>query len=720
MKNKILTEEIIRIQKIMGVSTNLIMEASPNTTVFAEKGAKELWATIERIFTKEGEELTDQGLKNTIRRLKDVVGKESVEDIEKIMNGSDNLRTKKTNIINSLSKDEIIQKNIVDKIESNNLFKKEIEFLRDKYIREPQIKSFLDDVYIKCLKKKSGDVKEAKELMRRAISASGLNFPKESLERYLDTSTANKVGLTGWDIKLANVEAPTKLETRNFVKNIDPTTGLEWESPAFNGVNEDINKFQILLKKYGLNKAIEWLKDSKYYEKFWVQYIRNFYWDTFTNWKKVQEVNINNAKKFIQNAYELEAKNEGNAAARELQKALSQILLYKRNPKISVDEVIKKFITENPNLNEETKRLFLKSKVAGNIEMRKFIEDIADDVNEQLLKGINVELISYAELFPVVGAFRNEKTNAITTIKQFFTIPIKRWFNLLTWKDPRGAYEVILSMAKRGVQKEYSSRLMSFFLFHVLIIPAVISILKSWNENIGVGQDLIKLHMLKKLCDEGLLTKDCDKINQELVSLKFMQDEDYIRNYFKELPYNIGMLFGEDFKESESVVDWKDMMFMTYYDEAAELGYKGIQNSPFPFIGQPKTDYLINVMENLSEKTKNELRKMGVDIEKGELTKQIEDIYLKKAKNSDEVKTVKEVIGKVKEKTQEISIVDDIKPAAPCLFTDSSAGGWTVELTEKGYVTHNQDWSQKYYLDVTKKDGVTTVYYKNTTTKTCN
>jgi hypothetical protein len=76
-------------------------------------------------------------------------------------------------------------------------------------------------------------------------------------------------------------------------------------------------------------------------------------------------------------------------------------------------------------------------------------------------------------------------------------------------------------------------------------------------------------------------------------------------------------------------------------------------------------------------------------------------------------------IEKVKEKTQEISIVDDIKPAAPCLFTDSSAGGWTVELTEKGYVTHNQDWSQKYYLDVTKKDGVTTVYYRNTTTKTC-
>ena len=707
MKNKILTEEIIRIQKIMGVPTNLIMEAAPNIP-FAEKGAKELWATIERIFTKEGEELTDQGLKNTIRRLKNVVGEESVEDIEKIMNGGDNLRTKKTNIIDSLSKDEIIQKNIIDRIESNNLYKKEIEFFRDKYIREPQIKSFLDDTYAKCLNRMNGNLKDANNLMRRALSVSTVNFPKEALERYLDTSTANKVGFDNWNIKLENVEAPPKIETRTFVKNIDPTTGLEWESPAWNEVNEDLNKFQRLLKKYGLNRAIEWLKDSaRYYEKFWVQYLRNFYWDTFTNWKNVQEVNINKAKKFIQNAYELEAKNEGNAAVRELQKALTQILLYKRNPKINVDEVIKKFITENPNLNAETIRLFLdKSKAAGNIPMRKFIEEIADDVNEQLMKGINSELISYAELFPGFGAFRNEETNGIKTFKQFFSIPVKRWFNLLTWKDPRGAYEVILSMAKRGVQKEYTARLMSFFLFHVLIIPAIISILKSWNENVGVGKDSIKLHMLKKLCDEGLLTKDCDKINQVLVSLKFMRKEDYIRNYFKELPYNIGMLFGEDFKESESIVNWKDMMFMTYYDEAAELSFKAVQNSPFPFIGQPQTDKLINIWENISEKTKNELEKMGVDFEKGGLRKQIEDIYLNKAKNSDEVKAVEEVISNVKNTTN--NAVDKVKEVVTDIV-DSEAGfkTWCLKNEYKfisykdgiGTTSDNRKWEWKEDLN---------------------
>jgi len=40
-------------------------------------------------------------------------------------------------------------------------------------------------------------------------------------------------------------------------------------------------------------------------------------------------------------------------------------------------------------------------------------------------------------------------------------------------------------------------------------------------------------------------------------------------------------------------------------------------------------------------------------------------------------------------------------------------------INEPTYVTHNTGWTEKYFLDVTKKDGVTTVYYKGTTQKTC-
>jgi hypothetical protein len=67
----------------------------------------------------------------------------------------------------------------------------------------------------------------------------------------------------------------------------------------------------------------------------------------------------------------------------------------------------------------------------------------------------------------------------------------------------------------------------------------------------------------------------------------------------------------------------------------------------------------------------------------------------------------------------DIDIQKDVKPVVPCLFE----GGWTVDLTilngAPKYVTHNADWSEKYYLDVNKKDNVTTVYYQGTTQNPC-
>ena len=255
MKNEILTEEIIRIQEIMGIPTNLIMEATPNVA-FAEKSAKELWATIERIFGKELEQGTEKGLENTIKRLELAVGKENVEELERIIKGSDNFKTKKTNIINHLSNDDIIQKSILEKLKFNNLYKLEIEFFRDKFIRNPEIKKFLDDVYTKCLNKKNGDINEANKLMRRALSS--VNFPEESLERYLDTSEISKSGFSGWKIELKNVEPPPKVELSDIL-GIDPETGLEWEGPS---TKKDPNKESIgsIIRKTGKN--IQTLKAS--------------------------------------------------------------------------------------------------------------------------------------------------------------------------------------------------------------------------------------------------------------------------------------------------------------------------------------------------------------------------------------------------------------------------------------------------------------------------
>jgi hypothetical protein len=64
-------------------------------------------------------------------------------------------------------------------------------------------------------------------------------------------------------------------------------------------------------------------------------------------------------------------------------------------------------------------------------------------------------------------------------------------------------------------------------------------------------------------------------------------------------------------------------------------------------------------------------------------------------------------------------IEKNIKPAAPCLFED----GWSVSVEKEGgklkYVTHNSDWSEKYYIDVVRNNNTTSVYYEGTKQKTC-
>lgn len=71
------------------------------------------------------------------------------------------------------------------------------------------------------------------------------------------------------------------------------------------------------------------------------------------------------------------------------------------------------------------------------------------------------------------------------------------------------------------------------------------------------------------------------------------------------------------------------------------------------------------------------------------------------------------------ETTSKINIKEDIKSVAPCLFT----GGWDVSLVNvdgrETYVTHNSDWTEKYYLDVVKNNNTTTVYYKGTNKNPC-
>jgi hypothetical protein len=446
----------------------------------------------------------------------------------------------------------------------------------------------------------------------------------------------------------------TEVETKNLKKFVDPTTGRVWEAPEYVAqIDRELSKFQKILQKSGVSAATKWLKNAmKLYEPFFLQYIRNWYSNLIFNWKNVQLQNIKKAKQFVNNAYKLQSEGKDGDAVRELQKALSYILISKKEPGYNVDVIINAFIKENPNLSKTTKDLFLNSKTdpASGKTIRDFIQDIADDAHEQVMKPIKTEIKSFGEMIPGVSSFLNKDLNLVNSAKDLITTPARRWFNTITWKDPRSAYEIILGMAKRGVNKEVSARILSYFLANVLVIPALISLVKTWGNQIESSAKATYLEALKKLCDEKIITSGCTEINQELNDIKFMFSEDYVKNYLASLPVDLGKMFGG---ESWDNSEYKNLFFMTYWDDLFNAIYDIVQGSPFPFIGKPKANKLLKLLEDKNSEAYQELIKLGINPKAEDLEAEIIKYYTTHTSPEDRAK-VDEVINKVEDKKNEV------------------------------------------------------------------
>lgn len=491
----------------------------------------------------------------------------------------------------------------------------------------------------------------------------------------------NTVLLRKIDDKVKSLETNTfvtEVQKKNLKKFTDPTTGRVWEAPEYVAqIDRELSKFQKILQKSGVSAATKWLKNTiKVWEPFFAQYIRNWYANLIFNWKDVQLQNIKKSKEFINNAYKLQSEGKDADAVRELQKALSMILIAKKSPGYNVDVIIKAFIKDNPNLSDETKELFLNSKAAGSKTIKDFIQDIADDSHEQLVTPLKTELKALAELIPGVSALTNKELNLVNTGKDLLTTPIRRWFNTITWKDPRGAYEVILGMAKRGVNKEVSARILSFLAVHVLLFPALISAVKTWGQQIESSTKSTYLEALKKLCDENIITSGCTEINQELNDIKFMRQKDYFDNYLAALPLDLGKMFGgESWDDAEQLMN-ENKFFMTYWDDIINEIWEIVQGSPFPFIGKPKATKLLKLLDEKNSEAYKELIKLGINPNAEDLEKEIINYYKTHTRPEDRAK-VDEVINQAEKKKNEVVNKIDNTPEGFQKFVESK--GLTVK-----------------------------------------
>ena len=646
--NKEIIYEIYRQQKLMGVDKKILKENK-----YIELGSdlmKNFFRTSEKVI----KDVVDDVMVGGVR-----VNKQVLNNIMEVLDD--------TSLYVTLSKAE---KEIFGQIVSQN-------------------EGLVDDIYEQLMSDGMASTNRSEKglvdfISRRMKDGQKISEVLKELNREEDVFL-NQALLKKIDTKVKSLRDNTfvtQVKTKNLKKFTDPTTGRVWEAPEYVAqIDRELSKFQKILKQSGISAATKWLKNAvKVYEPFFVQYIRNWYANLIFNWKNVQLKNINKAKEFVNNAYKLQSEGKDGDAVRELQKALSMILISKKDPGYNVDVIINAFIKDNPNLSEITKELFLNSKAAGNKTIKDFISEIADNTHEQLIKPINTELKSFAEMIPGVSSFMKKDLNLVNSGKDLITTPVRRWFNTITWKDPRGAYEIITAMSKRGVNKEVSARIASYLLANVLIIPALISLVKTWGEQIESSAKSTYLESLKKLCDEKIITSGCTEINQELNDIKFMFSEDYIKNYLKNLPVDLGKMFGGESWDSDTAIN-KNIFFMTYWDDLVNGIYNIIQGSPFPFIGKPKATKLLKLLDDKNSEAYKELIKLGINPNAEDLEKEIINYYKTHTSPEDRAK-VDEVINKAEDKKNEI--VQDIN--------DSELGfkSWCLK-NGKTFVEYNAD-----------------------------
>ena len=201
MKKLTLIEQLDRIQQMMGVPQKLIMEQPANFVV--EKGAKQLWKTLEELFTGTIERGTEKSLEKTLEQLENVVGRENVAALKLISKGAEDVATKNIKIVEFLANNPVIKNNIERMLEADVTYTEALNKSTDKFIRDPEVSEYLNDFYTAALDKSGGDIEKSRKVL---IDVLGDDFTEQELTRYFDAVNVEKLQNGGFTIKFKDAE----------------------------------------------------------------------------------------------------------------------------------------------------------------------------------------------------------------------------------------------------------------------------------------------------------------------------------------------------------------------------------------------------------------------------------------------------------------------------------------------------------------------------------
>lgn len=667
MKKELLTE-IIRLQQMMGVDKKILLEGN-------------LFSVTNEAFL----DLVDTYFKK-------LVPKEIVGTADEILVAGETI-TKRAyrNILYAIDNPDYI--NLLDNVEKS--------------------------IFGKILSKNSEIVNYTyKNVLQEVVDALGIS-EKEVIQRIIDKMSGGKTldevltemspndDLANSILRKKVLEKIRQIETGTFTEDIkikigkwvDPTTGKLWSAPEVKEMDQSL--------KGWANKRRDTLRNIfGVYEGWWANFIRKW-WSSFrVTWEKQQIHAIESAKRYIQETYRLQKEGKAGEAAVMAKRALSHIILIKQEPGDNVNEIIKAFITENPNLSQEVKDLFLKSKTSnwGNQTVQEFIGNISKDAQQNMNEPIKRALKAYAEMFPFIKT-ATSKLDA-NVIKNTIYVPAVRIFNFITWKDPRFAIEVVTSMAQRGIKKELRAKLISYLVMNYLVVPWLLAWFDTWRKNIALSVRYAALVIqLKTICKLPNQTeeqqKECDEAQKEIDSIQFETGEDYFKNYLANLPIDFGKILGD--AAWNEAHPWKSAFFFTWWDDLLFKIYDAVQGSPVPFVGPPQMDAILKAIKEGQTFTENELREMGID-PNGDIEKQLEQLYKdNKEEYNEAVKQVKSNIEKVEQKVD--SVVTPQPAPSPPTPTEEEFKKFIknkfdhfVQFTETGYDTDGNF----YFWDKTK------------------
>jgi hypothetical protein len=237
MKKQILIEELARIQQMMGVPLKLIMEAGiPGM----EKSAKQLWKTLEELFSGTIEKGTEESLEKTLEQLERVVGRDNVESLRLISKGTEDIATKNAKITSLLANNPVIRQNIERMLVADSEYVEAFNKSMDKFIRDPEVSEYLNDIYIASLNRTEGDIEKSKEVLLEILND---DFTVEELNRYFEAVKIEKLPNGEFKVEFKDAEpiADEIIDSAGDGEGI-----LPWSKSLKNFVlntNEDVQKF---------------------------------------------------------------------------------------------------------------------------------------------------------------------------------------------------------------------------------------------------------------------------------------------------------------------------------------------------------------------------------------------------------------------------------------------------------------------------------------------